>query len=69
MKGFVLCLVSVLLMVFVEGCCQKITGNKLNMSVLYVGFDPGRELPPMNFAHGAGIACLLYTSPSPRDCS
>ena len=60
MKGFVLCLVSVLLMVFVEGCCQKITGNKLNMSVLYVGFDPGRELPPMNFAHGAGIAASRY---------
>ena len=59
MKGIVLCLVSVVLFLAVEGCHQN-TDHKQKLRVLYVGTDPGRELPPRNFAHGAGIAECRY---------
>ena len=59
MKRCVLCLMSVVLFLAVNGCRQN-TDHKQNLRVLYVGIDPGKRLPPMNFAHGAGIAESRY---------
>lgn len=56
MKKIVLCLMSVMLFLVVEGCHQDTADDRQGLKVLYVGFNPDRELPPRNFAHGAGIA-------------
>ena len=44
----------------VAGGCHRGTDGKQGLKVLYVGFNPDRELPPRNFAHGAGIAESRY---------
>ena len=44
----------------VAGGCHRGTDGKQGLKVLYVGFNPDRELPPRNFAHGAGIAKSRY---------
>lgn len=59
MKGIVLCLMFVTLFL-VAGGCHRGTDGKQGLKVLYVGFNPDRELPPRNFAHGAGIAESRY---------
>ena len=59
MKGIVLCLMFVTLFL-VAGGCHRGTDGKQGLKVLYVGFNPDRELPPRTFAHGAGIAESRY---------
>lgn len=59
MKGIVLCLMFVTLFL-VAGGCHRGTDGKQGLKVLYVGFNPDRELPPRNFTHGAGIAESRY---------
>lgn len=59
MKGIIFCLVSVFWFLVVEGCHQN-TDDKQQLKVLYVGFNPDKEVPPRNFAHGAGIAKSRY---------
>ena len=59
MKGIVLCFMCVTLFL-VAGGCHRDTDGKQGLKVLYVGFNPDRELPPRNTAHGAGIAESRY---------
>ena len=60
MKSIVLCLVSVMLFLVTEACHQSPDTGKQKLSVLYVGDDPRRGIPPQNFVNGAGIAKSRY---------